>query len=545
MKCPKCGADCAEGTKFCRICGTNLQAQTQSQNETPSNQADLPSPKMEQPVQEQAQATQGENKQESQAGQGQPQMAGQGQPNGFQYNGNQQNQQAPQGQPQMAGQNQPQMAGQGQPQQAGQGQPNGFQNNGNQQNNQQMPQGQPQMAGQNQQNPYQANGYQQQGQQMNATPKKPFKLPKFVIPVAIAAVVVIAAVVSFVVIGNNATDYKKTATKYVKAVETGDWDTAYDMLNLPSGEFITKDAFKSANADKGKKEIASIQADNKYHTATGDMTKQVVVDYTYKTGGSDSQNVTLEKKNSNYMLFFKQYQISSEDVVVKDIEVKVPVNTKLQINGVEVSDSYKTEGGKSSYSAKSYTYYKIPYLINGQNKFKVTGDLIDDLEKTVDVDYDEDNVYVSLDEVNVKESIVSAVKTQAQNDLKTITEAGINNKPFSDISSLCLSSAQSTLSSTYKNDVVNDFHSSFKDVTAISLSDVKVTVSKDDYEIDSDDGLPYIKVSLSYSMSGKYKYSFDGKEEDGTGKASNESITYKYDNGKWLISKMYLYYSIY
>ncbi len=45
----------------------------------------------------------------------------------------------------------------------------------------------------------------------------------------------IAAIIIFVCVGKNVTDYKKTAKQYVKAVAECEWNDAYSLINLPEG----------------------------------------------------------------------------------------------------------------------------------------------------------------------------------------------------------------------------------------------------------------------------------------------------------------------
>ena len=59
----------------------------------------------------------------------------------------------------------------------------------------------------------------------------------------------IAAIIIFVCVGKNVTDYKKTAKQYVKAVAECEWNDAYSLINLPDGEFLTKEAFINVHAD--------------------------------------------------------------------------------------------------------------------------------------------------------------------------------------------------------------------------------------------------------------------------------------------------------
>ena len=69
---------------------------------------------------------------------------------------------------------------------------------------------------------------------------KPARFPKGIIAIVAAGVAVIAAIIIFVCVGKNVTDYKKTAKQYVKAVAECEWNDAYSLINLPDGEFLKK-----------------------------------------------------------------------------------------------------------------------------------------------------------------------------------------------------------------------------------------------------------------------------------------------------------------
>ena len=390
--------------------------------------------------------------------------------------------------------------------------------------------------------PNPAQGQQMYGGQpnMQPQPRKPFKIPKAVIAVAAAAVAVIIAIVVFVSVGLNATNYKKTAEKFVKAYVSGDYEKAYGYINMPESEFLTVDAFKEAHADLKSMNISEIEATDSYTSDKSSLVKSVNIKFTYKSGGSDYAYLDMEKTDSNYLLFFKKYKVSSEDIVAKDVVVKVPAGMKLTINGIEVTDRYLSED-----SSKSYTYYKIPYLFCGSAKIKVTGDNVEDYEEDMTISYDEQSCYVSYSDMKVKESAVNTVKEQAVKDLEKLAAAGVAKKDVSELSDLIAPSYKSDVESDYRYDVTNAFHSSSKDISAISLNNVKAEVNSTKYSINSN-GHQYIKVSLSYSMTGQYAYrSSSSTTRDGKGSTSSASITYVYENGKWLISAMSLYFSIY
>ena len=171
------------------------------------------------------------------------------------------------------------------------------------------------------------------------------------------------------------TDYKKTAKQYVKAVAECEWNDAYSLINLPDGEFLTKEAFINVHADATGEKVEKMAADDivsTYSKMPGN--KAVKVGY-ITDSGMQYNDVYLTVANKHYMLFFKKYKVSAENLVVKDVTIKVPKGLTLYINDVIVGDGYKSDASKNGNSSSDE--YVIPYLFNGKNNIKVTGEFIE------------------------------------------------------------------------------------------------------------------------------------------------------------------------
>lgn len=388
----------------------------------------------------------------------------------------------------------------------------------------------------NMQSQYQQNGMPNQPRQAGT-----FKLSKKVITLIAAAVAVIVAAVVFVNVGKSATDYKKLAIKYVKAVEEGDWDKAYSLMNLPESEFLTKEAFIKANEEDTTVEIINIAArDLTDVTSLVDSdenlgSKSVVVTYSYAGSSSNVKYVYLDKMNSKAMLFFDKYKVSSDGVVAFDSVIKVPAGSKLYINGTEVSESYKS----SNNSTEKIDYYIIPFLFQGDNTIKVTSEYAEDIEEVVNF-YGTGDIYsVSSSNMVYKNDMIEAAKTQASQDLEKIAAAAVAQKKFSEVGLGYLTSAESTLSSYYSN-LVGDCHTSYKDVQSLKISDATLKASSTNVNVDSSDGLPYIKISVSYNLTGTYIYKYNNETRDGKNSSASATLSYKYNNGQWQMYKMSL-----
>lgn len=375
-------------------------------------------------------------------------------------------------------------------------------------------------------------------------PQQPaaFKLSKNVIGIIAAVAAVIVAVIVFVSVGKSVTDYKKLAVKYVKAVEEGNWDKAYSLMNLPESEFLTKEAYIKVNEEKSVATVMNITAQDvsalkeKYDVNAALGSKVVAVTYACPGASSKSKYVNLDKMDSKAMLFFDSYKVSSDGSVAFDSVVKVPSGSKLYINGTEVNRSYMSDNK----STEKIDYYVIPFLFQGDNEIKVVSEYANDVEEVVNF-YGTGDIYsVSSSQLTYKSDMIEAAKNQAKQDLEKIVPAAVEQKKFSDIGLNCLASAETTLNNYYTRNALGECHSSYRDVKSLSLTNVSVKESSSKVYTDSSDGLPYIKITVNYSLTGFYLYKYNNETREGKNNSASASFSYKYNNGQWQLYNMSL-----
>lgn len=372
-----------------------------------------------------------------------------------------------------------------------------------------------------------------------AAPKKQFKVTKKMIAIGAAVAAILVAVIVFVGVGKTGSDYKKTAKKYAQAVLKCDWDTAYDMVNLPESEFLTKEAFKSVNKETTPKTPSAIVVTEipnyPYEGSTPQVGKDVTVTYSTPGASQSYMNLYMDVSPKKYMLFFKQYKVSSDTLVSSDIKIRVPAGSKLFVNDVEVNGSYKVENTSSGSYSKTQDVYKIPFLFDGANSIKVTGDLFEDYETTFNVSFDEDVYTVSSSDFKMKQEILNALKSQAEADLKMISASCLQNKDVSALNGRIYSEALNNVTRCYGYSL-QDCHTSSKDVKTLELSNIKTNIRSENLTYDSDDGYPVAQVTLGYSKTGTYVYnSSSDKVRDGKGTETSDYIRYKYVDGNWMM----------
>ena len=367
--------------------------------------------------------------------------------------------------------------------------------------------------------------------------KKPARFPKSIIAIVAAGVAVIAAIIIFVCVGKNVTDYKKTAKQYVKAVAECEWNDAYSLLNLPDGEFLTKDAFINVHADATGEKVEKMAADDivsTYSKTPGN--KAVKVGY-ITDSGMQYDDVYLTVANKHYMLFFKKYKVSAENLVVKDITVKVPKGLTLYINDTIVGDGYKSDASKNGSSSSDE--YVIPYLFYGKNDIKVTGDFIEDYTTQLYAAYDEDTFTVGTYNVKYVDSKLEELETQAKTDVDAIVGAVQAKKDYSAISDRICNEEKKNLESTYKS-IYDSYNDSYKTVSDLKITKFTTSITDTSFRVDSDDGCPMVKVSIKIGYTYKIQYSGSDKANDKNNTNNSAYIYYKYEDGNWKIDSMYL-----
>ena len=373
---------------------------------------------------------------------------------------------------------------------------------------------QPQQAfGQQPVQPTQFTG-QNSGQQ--PANNKPARFPKGIIAIVAAGVAVIAAIIIFVCVGKNVTDYKKTAKQYVKAVAECEWNDAYSLINLPDGEFLTKEAFINVHADATGEKVEKMAADDivsTYSKMPGN--KAVKVGY-ITDSGMQYNDVYLTVANKHYMLFFKKYKVSAENLVVKDVTIKVPKGLTLYIND----------------------------LFNGKNNIKVTGEFIEDYTTQLYAAHDEDTFTVGTYNAKYVNSKLEELKTQARTDVDAIINAVQAKKDYSAIADRVCKEEKKNIESAYKN-IYDSYNDKYKTVSDLKISKFTASIADTSFRVDSDDGCPVIKVSIKLGYTYKIQYSGSDKANDKNNNNNSAYIYYKYEDGKWKINSMYLGFGFY
>ena len=390
--------------------------------------------------------------------------------------------------------------------------------------------GQPQMPNQQNMPEYQAPGQQYyEPVQKQKPPKKPFKVNKLAVVTGILSVAFIASIVVFFIVGKNTFSAQNVATDYFKAITNGDWDVAYDMMDMDESDFINKDMFVKAVNGSDTLKV------NKYTVKASEssIAANAVIKYRKRGASSDDElELSMNKEDSKQFLLFDSWKISSDTYTVSDFTVQIPSGTTLYMDDVEVPEKYINE------DTDSYTTYTIDKLFKGTHTFYIeTGDF-ESSKGTYDVEYDED--YYTVDSIKIDQDSQKEIVDTAYGYMKQIIDAASTGQKFNSIKDIFADDAAKDAKDEYENYFASAFYAYAKDdgITGVALSNVEADVES----VYIKQGEVFVSISIRYNdaNTGLTTDWWTGSLKNGSASTSGSTdMLLKYVDGKWLIANGY------
>ncbi len=359
-------------------------------------------------------------------------------------------------------------------------------------------------------------------------PKKP--MSPATLKIIIAAAAAFALIIIFIITGSVLSNPKRTVEKYFTAVSAGNWEKVYGYVDIPKGEFITKDLLAQAMADETTYDITNFEViENDYNESS--ISKEFFVTY-FRSGSSKGTTTVNLVRDGKFMIFWDRYKVSASRIVVKDTKITVRKDSKLILDGIEVKDSYLEPATDDKATTKTY---KIDYLFSGKHKALITSDMFEDIEKDYNFSSDEQKYTATSSEI--KESIKTERQMAAQNDMRTFFAAAIANKDFNAVKDLCVAddSKLNTLKSAYSTFVTRTYNNGYG-VTKIDFTDFSTKATTG-----TTSGLPYIKVTVTAKVNATVNYkSGNNTSVKQVTDTLNDTFTYVYKDGQWKINSVTL-----
>ena len=335
----------------------------------------------------------------------------------------------------------------------------------------------------------------------------------------------------FVLIGASQTNPKRIVKNYVSARINRDWETMFGYLDLENSVFLNKDSFAKMMGDEGKPEIVSCEI-----SGVPGLRQPGAYTVNYFLAAdpfAEEEVVTLVKQSGKRYLFYNNYKISADNIIVTDYQVHILPGATAYIDGIRLVNY-----GESILHLGKYNYYTIPVLFRGNH--------------TLTVEHPECDPYLyqmQLNAFSAKYSVISTlpikglVKTnlaQKANDLfRQLLVSSFDNNNIDNLSLPHAkdNSATSQLCAAYdylrSQMITNEDGTGVKEIAISGVADK----SSQNYLQASNSYLCELLISYYYTVVSK---TFSGElyEETSQGEACIQ-ISYEY-NGEWVLSDINL-----
>lgn len=386
-------------------------------------------------------------------------------------------------------------------------------------------------------------------EEMNNKPTKGLR-----IAIIVLASLFVVGLIVFLSINLSITGYKSVAEKYDKAVKAGDFDKAYECLNVDDSVFLTKEAYsirQSVIADVvqgisiqdtvekiGKKaydfilnRFANVNYEVLEANQDGDeavVTFKLSPRYDMLSFLSENKTIKLKKCSHNHMGIFSNWKVVDDTVIAENIKLNVPNSKKAYIDGIEIPEEYFTgeENGMK--------IYVIPGLFTGSHVCTTTDDEV--TFKNYNITAGRSNTEIIVKDVSLDEEQRQNVINASYDAFKAVIEAEARGAEFDEVASYFAPEYRRIEKAKYDEDK-KSFYSAEEQtgITSAEISDVKGSIYNEAFT----DGTLEVSVQLDYKDTNKGKINtyvlgvFEGTDD-------NHEITQvmrmQYVDGRWVVS---------
>lgn len=296
--------------------------------------------------------------------------------------------------------------------------------------------------------------------------------------------------------GNSAAE--KTAERYFVYTANGDWQEAYDLLQLAEiqgwkGAFIGSEALERAqgNGSLGIVQNYKIRQENETvprnfsewyqqqkkngNGEESSLEKTVVIDYQLQDNMEGSSYIVELQEVSG------AWKVQVMDYVCQNYCIYVPTGAEVSVDGIVLNDDYTiSEWDMEDY--EGVDGYMIPYIFCGSHNITVTLEGMEEVTDTVWLQYDSSPYYLEHMPMN-QETLEELLKKSGEN-MRQIYSAALEGKSGKAIEDLCTSESEQLqeIQESYQY-LLSEFHESSVQPEKIEFYDIVGEVSEENNSV--------------------------------------------------------------
>lgn len=266
------------------------------------------------------------------------------------------------------------------------------------------------------------------------------KLSKRTKSIILIIVIVLGLAAVFYKIGSGLMSPERMVSKYINAQAEGSYGELYGMLDMPDGEFTSKNQFvdtlerSSEGTEKGNignitvTEASATDLSNisKYHLDRV-YDKAYRVTYDLQGGGQEQKLVFLSMQKG---ILFDKYKIMPAEYLAREYTVYAPPYITVAFDNTELDGSYEYTAAQNRYY-EDEKCYKLNNVFSGEHVITLSAPFADDTEISAEVA--EDSYIECSGRLKIRQEIKDEMQKIAEDTLKIVFDAAVAEKDFWEI----------------------------------------------------------------------------------------------------------------
>ncbi len=397
----------------------------------------------------------------------------------------------------------------------------------------------------------------------NGQLSKTKRLPKSVKILLILNLIFLFVVIVISVIASSLTSPKHIAKGYFNTIVDGDWNKMYSYFSLENSDFINQDSFIKMMENEINLEIenfeilkeSSLSYENSFlekypfsknyykSSSDSDMIKTYVVNYILKGSASpQSETITLVKSSGKKFLFYPDYYVNVDNLIVSNFHVSVPKESTVYIDNIKLTEKMTSPDDDYNYSDYNYDTYVVSKIFSGEHELKVEHPICDVYTEKIQInDSDYYSSSYTVPELILNDSVRANLTNMTEDIYIQIVSSALEKKSFDTLNLACTSDPNQLAGIKESYDSLikrlrDEDGTGYQSITFNAFTDNSSQIEFDasgtyfcDLEIEYD----YVKILKDW-------YTDEYSELQSTYPSySPIQFTYVYENNEWVIQRLH------
>lgn len=397
----------------------------------------------------------------------------------------------------------------------------------------------------------------------NGQLSKTKRLPKSVKILLILNLIFLFVVIVISVIASSLTSPKHIAKGYFNTIVDGDWNKMYSYFSLENSDFINQDSFIKMMENEINLEIenfeilkeSSLSYENSFlekypfsknyykSSSDSDMIKTYVVNYILKGSASpQSETITLVKSSGKKFLFYPDYYVNVDNLIVSNFHVSVPKESTVYIDNIKLTEKMTSPDDDYNYSDYNYDTYVVSKIFSGEHELKVEHPICDVYTEKIQInDSDYYSSSYTVPELILNDSVRANLTNMTEDIYIQIVSSALEKKSFDTLNLACTSDPNQLAGIKESYDSLikrlrDEDGTGYQSITFNAFTD-------NSSQIEFDASGTYfcdLEIEYDYVMILKDWYTDEYSELQSTYPSySPIQFTYVYENNEWVIQRLH------